>query len=68
MLNTWILIASSWTEGSWLILEWAFTLLDANANFEHFLFSFSSTQKKPDWSKAKDTKVKEEHQEVEAEA
>lgn len=56
-------------ESSWLAFEWAFTLFEAFTNLNIFLsFSHVTIQKKPDWSKAKDTKVKEEHQEVEAEA
>jgi hypothetical protein len=38
-------------------------------NFSLIFSHFSTSQKKPDWSKAKDTKVKEEAaEEVEAEA
>jgi len=35
---------------------------------KEFTLEEEDKEKKPDWSKAKDTKVKEEHQEVEAEA
>jgi len=35
---------------------------------KEFTLEEEDKEKKPDWSKAKDTKVKEEHQEIEAEA